>query len=45
MDEKERKLYEGKASSVADPVKRRELKIQQFKKEKELRTRVEVRRN
>ncbi|KAI0345248.1 hypothetical protein BDW22DRAFT_1426930 [Trametopsis cervina] len=41
VDEKERKLYEGKASSVADPVKRRELKIQQFKKEKELRTRVE----
>ena len=43
VDEKERKLYEKKASSIADPATRREVKIQQFKREKELRTKIEVR--
>lgn len=39
----ERALYDVKATKVADFAKRRELKINQFKKEKDLRVRVEVR--
>lgn len=38
----ERSLYEKSTSTVKDPAKRRELKIQQYRKEKELRTRIEV---
>lgn len=39
----ERALYDTQATKVADFAKRRELKINQFKKEKDLRVRVEVR--
>ena len=42
VDENERKLYKQKTSNVADPAKRRELKIQQFKREKELRSKIDV---
>ncbi|KAF8163496.1 TAP42-like protein [Crassisporium funariophilum] len=38
----ERALYERKTANVADMAKRRELKINQYKKEKELRGRIEV---
>ena len=38
----ERELYELRSGSVKDPAKRRELKIKQYQKEKELRTRIEV---
>ncbi|KAF5330648.1 hypothetical protein D9619_005948 [Psilocybe cf. subviscida] len=38
----ERALYDVKATKVADFAKRRELKINQFKKEKDLRVRVEM---
>lgn len=41
----ERELYHKKTSSVRDPVKRREIKIKQYQKEKDLRTRIEVIRN
>ena len=40
---KDKELYERKTSSVADPAKRRELKIKQYQKEKELRLTLEVR--
>lgn len=36
-------LYQRKTSAVGDQAKRRELKIKQYQKEKELRTKVEVR--
>ena len=38
----EKKLFEKGATSVSDPGKRRELKIAQYKKEKELKTKIEV---
>ncbi|KAF7965492.1 hypothetical protein HWV62_43254 [Athelia sp. TMB] len=38
----ERELYELRSGNVKDPAKRRELKIKQYQKEKELRTRIEV---
>ena len=38
----DRKLHQTKSSDVRDPAKRRELKIKQYQKEKELRTRTEV---
>ena len=43
MPEKERALWKQKASAVTDPARRRELKIKQYQKEKELKARVEVR--
>lgn len=43
MEENDKKLYDKSASQVADPARRRELKIQQFKKEKELRAKIDVR--
>lgn len=45
VSENERELYSKKASDVRDPAKRRELKINQFKREKELKGRIEVRHN
>ncbi|THG97687.1 hypothetical protein EW026_g4363 [Hermanssonia centrifuga] len=39
---REKALYEQRASSVADPAKRRELKIKQYQKEKELRVKIEA---
>jgi len=39
----ERDLHEQKTSGVRDPAKKRDLKIKQYQKEKELRTRIEVR--
>ena len=38
----ERELFEKQASSIRDPAKKRELKINQFKKEKELKNRIQV---
>jgi hypothetical protein len=38
----ERELYEKRTSDIRNPAKRRELKIQQYQKEKDLRTRIEV---
>jgi hypothetical protein len=38
----ERELHEKKTSDVRDPAKKRDLKIKQYQKEKELRTRIEV---
>lgn len=42
IPESEKQLYEHKTSSVTDPAKRRELKIKQYQKEKELRLSIEV---
>ena len=42
VQEKDKELYEQRTSSVRDPAKRRELKIKQYQKEKELRTKIEV---
>lgn len=41
VPEAEKSLYERRASSVNDPAKRRELRIKQFQKEKELKARIE----
>ncbi|KZP21163.1 TAP42-like protein [Athelia psychrophila] len=38
----DRELYEQRSGNVKDPAKRRELKIKQYQKEKELRTRIEI---
>lgn len=38
----EREIYSKKTSDIRDPAKRRELKIKQYQKEKETRTRIEV---
>ena len=38
----ERELFEKQASSIRDPAKKRELKINQFKKEKDLKNRIQV---
>jgi immunoglobulin-binding protein 1 len=38
----DRELYEKKVFVVTNPAKKRELKIKQYQKEKELRTRIEV---
>ena len=43
MPEAERSLYEQHASPVNDPAKRRELKIKQYKREKDIKARIEVR--
>lgn len=43
VPEDEQKLYSRKTAEVADFAKRRELKINQFKKEKDLKARIEVR--
>ncbi|KAG6868814.1 hypothetical protein C0993_009696 [Termitomyces sp. T159_Od127] len=37
----ERRLYDRRTFTIADPAKRRELKIKQYKKEKDLKTRIE----
>ena len=42
VPEKEKNILSQKASAVTDPTKPRELKIKQYQKEKELRTKVEV---
>ncbi|KAL4244931.1 TAP46-like protein [Abortiporus biennis] len=42
IPESDKELYGKPASSVNDPAKRRELKIQQYKFEKELKTRIET---
>jgi hypothetical protein len=38
----EKQLLENPTSSIRDPARRRELKIQQYKKEKDLRAEIEV---
>ena len=43
VSEQDWQLYGQNASSVRDPAKRRELKIKQYQKEKEIRGRIEVR--
>jgi hypothetical protein len=40
----ERELYGKQASGIRDPAKKRQLKIDQFKKEKELKARIQVRK-
>jgi immunoglobulin-binding protein 1 len=42
IPEEERKLFDRKVAQVADFAKRRELKINQYKKEKDLQARIEV---
>ncbi|GLB34717.1 putative serine threonine protein phosphatase PP2A-associated protein [Lyophyllum shimeji] len=42
VPEEERALYQRNASTVTDPVKRRELKIKQYQKGKDLRVRIEA---
>lgn len=42
VPESERELYGKHVSGIRDPAKKRQLKIDQFKKEKELRTRIQV---
>ncbi|KAA1469425.1 TAP42-like protein [Dentipellis sp. KUC8613] len=42
VPETERELYGKRASVIADPAKRRETKIKQYQKEKELRTKIEA---
>ncbi|KII89186.1 hypothetical protein PLICRDRAFT_40823 [Plicaturopsis crispa FD-325 SS-3] len=42
VPEEERQLHEQKGSAIGDPAMRRETKIKQYKKEKELRTRIEA---
>jgi len=42
IPQEERKLFDRKVAQVADFAKRRELKINQYKKEKDLQTRIEV---
>lgn len=39
----EKKLYARKSSTVADPAKRREMKVSQYKKTKDIKDRIEVR--
>lgn len=41
----ERDLYAKQASAIRDPAKKRELKISQYRKEKDLKTRIQVRFN
>ena len=43
ITEEDKALYGLSASSVADPAKRRELKIKQYKREKDIKARIEVR--
>ena len=40
--ESERELYGKKAPAIADPARRREAKIKQYQKEKEIRSKVDV---
>lgn len=42
IPEDERRLYEQKTANVINPANRRELKIKQYQKEKDLRARIEV---
>jgi hypothetical protein len=42
VPEAERALHKQKASMITDPAKRREIKIKQYQKEKDLRARIEV---
>jgi hypothetical protein len=42
VPETERTLHQRKASAIRDPKKKREIKIMQYKKEKELRAKLEV---
>ncbi|KAG6828585.1 hypothetical protein H0H92_007375 [Tricholoma furcatifolium] len=42
VPEEERALYDRRSSAIADPTKRRELKIKQFQKEKELNARIQT---
>jgi hypothetical protein len=42
IPEEERKLFDRKVAQVADFGKRREMKINQYKKEKDLQARIEV---
>jgi hypothetical protein len=42
VPEDEQKLYKQKTGSIKDPAKKRELKIDQYKKEKALTVRIEV---
>jgi len=42
VPETERKLHQQKTSAIRDPRQKREIKIMQYKKEKELRAKLEV---
>ncbi|KAI0647427.1 serine/threonine protein phosphatase PP2A-associated protein [Trametes meyenii] len=42
VNQEDRDLYERPTSSVTDPAKRRELKIKRYKREKEIKTRIEA---
>jgi hypothetical protein len=42
VSEQDMVLYKQKASQFTDPARRREVKIMQYQKEKDLRTRIEV---
>lgn len=42
IPEAERELYSSESSQIKDAVRKRELKIKQYKKEKELRSQIEV---
>lgn len=42
VPEDEKKLYKQKTGGVTDPAKKRELKINQYRKEKALTARIEV---
>ncbi|KAI0636606.1 serine/threonine protein phosphatase PP2A-associated protein [Trametes polyzona] len=44
VSEEDKELYGRPASSVTDPAKRRELKIKQYKREKDIKARIEVAR-
>jgi hypothetical protein len=43
VPEDEKKLYANKASAVVDPAKRREMKVNQYKKTKEIKDRIQAR--
>lgn len=42
IPDEDKKLYRMKSSNISDPAKRREVKIAQFKKEKEMKNRISV---
>ena len=42
VPEAEKQIYSKQASSINDPAKRRELKIKQYKREKDIKAHIEV---
>jgi hypothetical protein len=43
VPDEDKSLHTKRASSIPDPAKRRELKIKQYKKEKEIQNKIDVR--